>query len=115
MTRFKRTTFKELCGHAATTSAVRLQRRIRQANGVAKLATTSRDRRTAYAAKHAAINHGLATGLLNARSDEKGRHHLILVGTRNHRVHIPIHRLTPTSRDTQQVLAVLGIQTRDAA
>lgn len=115
MTRFTRATFKELCGQAASDSADRLQKRVRQANGVAKIATTPRGRRTAYRAKDAAINHGLATGLLSARSDEQGRHHLILVGTRDRRVHMPVHRLTPASRDVEQVRAVLGIQTRDAA
>ncbi len=115
MKRFKRATFKELCGRAAPASAERLQTRVRQANSVAKLAATPRGRRTAYSAKDAAINHGLAIGLLNARSDERGRHHLIRVGTRDRQVHMPVHRLTLASRDVEQVRAVLGVQTRDAA
>ena len=115
MKRFKRATFKELCGQAATVSADRLQKRVRQANGVAKIATNSQSRRSAYRAKDAAINHGLVTGLLNARSDENGRHHLILVGTRRGRVHMPVHRLTRQSCHADQVRAVLGIQARDAA
>ncbi|MDB4628034.1 hypothetical protein OAF82_00420 [bacterium] len=115
MNTYRRTTFKELRELTAEASTVRLQKKIQRANAIAKLAATRQDRQTAYQSKDAIINHGLHTGLLDARSDEQGRNHLILVGTRRGRVHMPVHRLTRQSRHADQVRAVLGIQARDAA
>ncbi len=115
MKRIKRVTFKQVCNNALAECAARLQKRVREANSVAKIALTKKDRLTAYRAKNAALNHGLRVGLFKPRSDEKGRNHLLLVGSDIGRVHMPIRKLTSVNRQSLTIRTALGHRSLDAA
>ena len=115
MKQFKRTTFKDIRKNASSECTKNLQERICNANSMAKIASTSKDRMLAYQTKDAALNHGLDVGLFNARSDERGRSHLLLVGSDLGRVHIPVHKLTSGNRQLDQMKILLGHRSCDAA
>jgi hypothetical protein len=115
MKRIKRVTFKQVCNNVSAECAAHLQKRVREANSVAKIAITEKDRLTAYRVKHAALNHGLRVGLFKHRSDENGRNHLLLVGTDIGRVHMPIRKLTSDNRQSLAIRTALGHRSQDAA
>ena len=104
----RKKSFKEIVSECKPHCTDQLESRVRAANSVAKICTSKKDTSTAYKTKDCLINHGLCLGVFHVRSDEEGRSHLLRVGTKSRKVHIPIGNLSPKSRLLPGVQAVLG-------
>jgi len=114
--KIKRCTFRMRVEQGRPAAEQAVMTRARLANSLAKIASTSVGRRSAYAVKSRALNHGLEMGAFLARSDEQGRHHLLRVKPRGGcALHLPIGQLSVGSQDQIQVRAVLGRLKPEAA
>ena len=111
-----RVTFRQDWEASRRVAERNLMKRARIANGLAKIASTSSSRKTAYQVKHKALNRGLELSTFIVRSDEQGRSHLVRVLPRNGAaLHLPIGELSVQSQEKIQVKAVLGRLNPEAA
>ena len=86
-----------------------LFQRARSANRLAKIATTTSGRRSAYTVKERALNRGIDLGLFFVRGDEEGREFLCRVSPRGGAgLHLPVAFLSAVSVEVFQVRTVLA-------
>ena len=107
-------TFREILQDSSSECKSQLQKRAYEANRMAKISRSSRSRSIAYQVKHDILNHGVLCGFFHTRSAERGRDHLLRVGTAHRSVHMPIGRLSDKTRVLPSVQAVLGFGSRIA-
>ena len=102
--------FKQMVQEVREQNADRLFQKARQASWLAKIARSSKSRAQAYAAKHSALNQGIANGLFHAGSGDQCSNGLLLVQhSRVGSLHLPRRRLAKASLAKPTIQALLGL------